>query len=75
MFFIMEKVNEEKNINFQKLLITKLKIFNILWTLKTHHPNKIVEKILKFIDKNKVEVLFRLAPIEDNILNDMRKIG
>jgi|GEM_PF-740558 len=29
-FFIMEKVNEEKNINFQKLLITKLKIYNIL---------------------------------------------
>lgn len=74
-FFIMEKVNEEKNINFQKLLITKLKIYNILWTLKTHHSNKIIEKILKFIDKNKIETLFKLESLDDNILNEMKKIG
>ncbi len=73
-FSTIEKVNGEKNITIQKLIIAHLKLYNILWILKITHQNKTIEKILKFINKNKIETLFRLAPLEDDILNEMRKI-
>ncbi|PIE85542.1 hypothetical protein CSA08_01415 [Candidatus Gracilibacteria bacterium] len=63
-----------KEVKNEKILLTKLKILDILGELDENHKNNTVRKILKFVNKNNIKTILRLAGLEENILEEIRKI-
>ncbi len=63
-----------KNINYNKLLLTKLKILNNLWLLKIKHQNNTIQKILKFINNNNIKNILKLTWIDKDIENELELI-
>lgn len=66
-FEIIVNINKEKNLTLQKLIISRLKIKAILGILSLENNNETIQKILNFIYKNKIETIFRLEQLDDNI--------
>lgn len=62
---IFDFINNYEKITEEKLLLAKLKIINILWELNIRSDDKIIEKILNFIDKNNIKEIFRLKWISE----------
>ncbi len=66
-FEIIEIINNKKNIDDTKLVLAKLKITNYLWELNIENNDKNVEKILKFINKNKISEILKLTWIDNDL--------
>ena len=64
-FEIIETINTYENIDLTKLILAKLKIKSLLWTLNIEHKNQIINKILKFIFNSKIETIFKLTWINE----------
>jgi len=64
---IIEAIINYKYIDETKLILAKLKIINIFWNLDINHENKTVWKILKFINDNTINDIFRLGWISEEI--------
>lgn len=73
MFEIIETINDKKNIDETKLILAKLKITNLFWELKLENEDKIIEKILNFINKNKIKEILKLTWIDENLKNKLIK--
>lgn len=67
-------INTFKNIDYTKLVLSKLKIFSIFWNLNLENKDLIVSKILNFISKNNIEKIFLLTWIDEKILQNLEKI-
>lgn len=74
LFDLIEFIIFQKNINIIKLELAKLKIISILWELNENHEDIIIKKILKFININKINTIFKLKDINNEILNKLKKI-
>ncbi len=75
LFHLLEIINEIKNINEIKLMLTKLKIISLFWELNENHKNKIVNKILKYINSNKIESIIKLVWINEEIKKELEIIN
>ncbi|MDD4151773.1 MAG: recombination protein O N-terminal domain-containing protein [Candidatus Gracilibacteria bacterium] len=67
-------INTFKNIDYTKLVLSKLKIFSIFGNLNLENKDLIVSKILNFISKNNIEKIFLLTGIDEKILQNLEKI-
>lgn len=67
LFDLLELVTNHKNIDETKLILSKLKIIAIFWELNENHENETIRKILKFINANKIESIFKLTWISEEL--------
>lgn len=67
-------INSFKNIDYTKLVLSKLKIFSIFWNLNLENNDLTISKILNFISKNNIETIFLLTWIDEKILQNLEKI-
>lgn len=58
----------------EKILLAKLKMYNIFWILPIEHQNKIVTKILKFVNINKFNDVIKLTGIDEEIKKELENI-
>jgi len=65
-FEIFDEINDKKNIDETKLILAKLKIINLMWELDIQNENKTIEKILNFINKNKIKDILKLTWIQED---------
>jgi len=64
-FDVIETINNYEKIDETKLILAKIKIKSLLWNLKIEHNDKIIEKILKFINISKIENILKLTWINE----------
>lgn len=64
-FDVVETINNYEKIDETKLILAKIKIKSLLWNLNVEHNDKIIEKILKFINISKIENILKLTWINE----------
>ena len=64
-FDVVETINNYEKIDETKLILAKIKIKSLLWNLNIEHNDKIIEKILKFINTSKIENILKLTWINE----------
>lgn len=64
-FDVVETINNYEKIDEIKLILAKIKIKSLLWNLNVEHNDKIIEKILKFINISKIENILKLTWINE----------
>lgn len=74
LFEVIEEVNSKKNIEKIKLVLSKLKVIDLLWELKIDNDDEIIRKILKFINKNKIKDIFKLNWLEESTISKLESI-
>lgn len=65
-FDVIETINNYEKIDETKLILAKIKIKSLLWNLNVEHNDRIIEKILKFINSSKIEKILKLTWINEN---------
>lgn len=73
-FNTLKEIIKYKKLNSSKLILSQLKILDILWLLNIENKNMIIKKILNFINKNKIENILKLTWIDNNLENDLKNI-
>ena len=58
-------VSHQEKLNFQKILLTRLKIISCLWHLSDEHNDVTCQKILKFIHSHSYKDILRLWNIPE----------
>ena len=61
----LKTINNYEKIDETKLILAKIKIKSLLWNLNVEHNDKIIEKILKFINTSKIENILKLTWINE----------
>lgn len=74
-FNIIEKIIYFEDISETRIILAKLKIINIFWTLNLSNSDKTVEKILKFINSNKISDILKLSWINNDIKEKLSSIS
>jgi len=74
LFELTEILNINENITETKLILIKLKIISIFWELDENNDNGTIQKILKFINSNKIERVLKLTWINEDIKGKLEKI-
>lgn len=74
-FGLVECINTTKKIDKTKLILAKIKLKSILWELYLENEDKIIEKILKFINNSKINDIFKLTGITEKILEKLTIIS
>jgi len=62
------------NLTSSKIILTQLKILNILGILNLEHKNLTIKKILFFIHKNKINNVLKLVGISDKLEVELTNI-
>jgi hypothetical protein len=70
-FNIITYINNYKKIDNTKLILSILKIHSILWELWENNNNQTISKILKFINKNPIDNIFKLSWINKNLEKEL----
>ncbi len=72
-FEIINLINKYTNPDIEtKLILTQLKIKNVLWELDVNHKNPTISKILSFINKNKFSKIIKLTWINQEIKKELQ---
>ena len=71
---IFENINKINSLDEIKIILAKLKVLNIFWTLDIENKNPLIKRILKFIDKNKIENILRLSWINDDVKMELKEL-
>jgi hypothetical protein len=74
-FEIIEEINDTNNIDEIKLILSRLKVINLLWELNLMHEDELVQKVLKFINSNKLKEIFKLNWFDEVIKEKLRRIN
>lgn len=73
-FSLLEILGEKsEKLTYEKLLLTRLKIMDIFWELRTHDENEVVEKILKFIHHYGIKDILKLKWLEEETVEKLKK--
>lgn len=73
-FNTLEIIIRNKKINSIKLILSQLKILNILWILNLEDKNLTIKKILHFINKNKIENVLKLIWINETLETELKNV-
>jgi recombinational DNA repair protein (RecF pathway) len=73
-FNTLREIIKNDKLNSSKIILSQLKILNILWLLDITHENLTVKKILSFINKNKIETILKLVWINDDLEKELKNI-
>lgn len=71
---IIYELNNYSNISEHKILLCQLKILNTLWLLSLEVHNIIIQKILNFINKNKIQNILKLKLLDSSINTQIKTI-
>lgn len=72
---IFYKINEYKNLTYEKIVFSKVKLLSLLWILKTdENDDETVKKVINFILKNNIDNILKLSWIEEKSLYLLKKI-
>lgn len=71
-FELFEEINNKKNIDEIKLILSRLKIIDLLWELKIDNKNEIIWKILRFVNKNKLKEVLKLTWIDEDLKEKLK---
>ena len=71
---IFENINNHHSIDTIKIILSKLKVLNILWILNLENKDPLIKRILKFINKNKIENILKLGRIDEEIKEKLEKL-
>lgn len=63
---LLETTIRYKKITYNKLLLIKLKVINLIWLLNIESDNNLVKKILSYINKNSIKDIIKLKWIDEN---------
>lgn len=74
MFELIEYINEKKDIDEIKLILSRLKTIDLIWELKIENDNPTIKKILKFINKNKIKDILKLSWIDTELKEKLKKL-
>ncbi len=74
-FELVEEINDKKNLDEIKLILSRLKIINLLWELKIDSNDEIIWKILKFINNNKIKDILKLSWIDYELLIKLKNLN
>ncbi|MFA5917198.1 MAG: recombination protein O N-terminal domain-containing protein [Candidatus Gracilibacteria bacterium] len=74
-FEIIEEINDTNNIDEIKLILSRLKVINLLGELNLMHEDELVQKVLKFINSNKLKEIFKLNGFDEVIKEKLRRIN
>ncbi len=74
LFNNLVEIIKYKNINSVKLILSQLKILNILWFLDLENKDLTIKKILHFINKNKIENILKLTWIDEELELKLKKV-
>lgn len=72
---IFENLKYYENLSEEKLILTRLKVLNILWLLAIENKNSTIWKILKFINNNNIKNIFKLTWITKEIKEELNKFN
>lgn len=73
-FELLEELNNQTSIDEIKLVLARLKVIDLIWELRIEDSDKTVEKILKFINKNRLKEIFRLTWIDNDLKEKLKKL-
>lgn len=73
-FELVEYLNKDMKINEIKLILARLKVKSIFWELNENHENQTISKILKFINKNKIEKILMLTWINQDLKKELETV-
>ncbi len=73
-FDVFEEIHKKENIDETKLILSWLKIINCLWELDVENEDIIIDKILNFINKNKIKEILKLTGINTEQINILKNI-
>jgi len=73
-FDLLEFINDNKDINEVKLILSRLKVISIFWELNENHSNSTISKILKFININKIDRILKLSGINEELKSKLEKM-
>jgi hypothetical protein len=73
-FNTLKEIIKYKNLTSVKLILSQLKILNILWVLDLENKNLTIKKIFYFINKNNIENILKLTWIDENLEIELKKI-
>jgi len=68
---ILGIINKRETLSNEKFLLINLKIKNILWILNPNSPNKIIFKILNFINKNNIKEILKLTWLNWELIKEL----
>lgn len=61
---VISTLHKQKEMTFDRILLSELKVLDILWILKDINENITVKKILKFVRENKIDTILKLKGID-----------
>lgn len=67
-FSVIEEIHKTKDINYQKLLLSQLKIMMLFWIINIQQNDLTIEKILTFMNNSKIKDIFRLQKLDKNLI-------
>jgi recombinational DNA repair protein (RecF pathway) len=73
-FNSLKNIIKYKKLTPNKLILSQLKIINILWLLDLENKNLTIKKILYFINKNKIENILKLTWIDQKLELELKSI-
>lgn len=68
---IIEIIHAYENITADKIVLSKMKLLHIFWTLPYEHTNETTHKVLKFIHVKSISEIFKLWTIPEDIKKDL----
>lgn len=71
---VISSLHKQAEISEEKIILWQLKILNIFWVLKWDHTAPVVQKILRFIDENRIDTILKLKGIDKNLRDDLKKL-
>ena len=71
---ICEYINSHPNLDENKILLAKLKCFNIFGNLAIQHSHTTIQKILHFINKNNISEIWKLTWIDNDLKKELEQL-
>jgi hypothetical protein len=73
-FKIVKSINNYKEIREVWLVLAKLKLRYLLWEIEFQSDNRIITKILKFVQSSKIDKILKLNGIDEYLLKKLKNL-
>jgi recombinational DNA repair protein (RecF pathway) len=71
---VLSSLHKLKEISEEKIILWELKVLNILGLLKWENENPLIQKLLKFIDQNSVDTVYKLKWIDESLRKELKSL-
>jgi recombinational DNA repair protein (RecF pathway) len=71
---IISSLHKLKDISEEKIILWELKVLNVLGLLKWENENPLIQKLLKFIDQNSIDTIYKLKWIDEGMRKELKSL-